>query len=371
MAWSDFRYAARTCSKQRGFAGASVLTLALGIGATTAIFSVVYGVLLKPLPFDEPETLVHLLHRTGVADIPVVNHGPATYFAAHDHHQVFEGVGAWESNEVSITGEGEPERVESLEVSHTTLPLLRVEPLIGRLFQPEDDAPGAPLRAILTYGYWQRRFGGVQTVLGEPLEINGEGAEVIGVLPASFRFLRSDPVVVLPMRLDRADAFHVEFDFQALGRLEPGVTLARANADMASWIQRLPAVFGRLQMQPYVQPMADYVIDDTRRPLWILMAAVGVVLLIACANVANLFLIRAETRQQELATRVALGADLGRIARVLLSESVLLALIGGGFGLVLAQGAIALLRRIAPAELPRVDEIGLHPTVLLFALSIT
>src|SRR5688572_1164776 len=139
MAWSDFRYAARTFSKQRGFAAASVLTLALGIGATTAIFSVVYGVLLKPLPFDEPETLVHLHHRTGIADIPVANHGPATYFAAHDHHRVFEGVGAWESNEVSITGGGEPERVESLDVSHTTLPLLRVQPVIGRLFKPEDD----------------------------------------------------------------------------------------------------------------------------------------------------------------------------------------------------------------------------------------
>jgi putative ABC transport system permease protein len=368
----DLRYAARMFSKQRGFALAAILTLALGLGSSTAIFSVVYGVMLKPLPFAEPERLVHLVHRTPIPDLPETNHGPATYFVALDHHRVFEGVGAWETNDVSITGRGDPERVEALEVSHTTLPLLRVQPIRGRLFSKEEDARGSPLRVILTHGYWQRRLGGSNDVLGQSLEINGERGEVIGVLPATFKFPRSDAVVLMPMRLDRADAFHIEFDFQVLGRLKPGVTMAQANADMANWLERLPDVFDRLQLQPHVQPMSDYVTGvSIRRILWILLAAVGVVLLIACANVANLFLIRAEVRQQELATRAALGANLGRIARVLLSESVVLALAGGVLGVLLAQGGISLLRRMAPPDLPRVDEIAIDPTVLLFTLAIS
>jgi predicted permease len=369
--WQDLRHAARTFSKQPGFASSAMLTLALGIGASTAIFSVVYGVLLKPLPFAEPARLVDIFHRTGVSDLPFANHGPATYFAALDHQRVFEQVGAWESNDVSIVGRGDPERVESLDVSHTTLPVLRVQPLLGRLFNQVDDAPGSPLRVILTYGYWQRRFGGARDVLGQRLEINGEVAEVIGVLPSSFRFLRRKPLVVLPMRLDRADAFHIEFDFQALGRLKPGVTLVQANADMASWLKQLPPVFDRLKLQPNVRRLSDYVIGDVRRVLWILMAAVSVVLLIACANVANLFLIRAEVRQQELATRAALGANLSGLARVLLSESVLLALGGGALGVLLAQAGLGVLRRIAPPELPRVDEISIDPAVLIFTLTIS
>jgi predicted permease len=369
--WQDLRYAARMSWKQPGFAAAAVVTLALGIGASTAIFSVVYGVLLKPLPFHEPERLVSLLHRGPGVNLSMMNHGPATYFTYRDNHRAYEAIGAWESNEVSITGRGDPEHVDVLSVSDTTLPLLRVQPLLGRLFSAEDDAPGSPLRAVLTYGYWQRRFGGAENVIGQPLEIDGTPAEIIGVLPSSFKFLRSDPALLLPMQLNRADATHIEFDFQALARLKPGVMLSHANADVARMIPLLPPVFERLQLQPYVRPLADDVIGDVGRILWILLAAVGVVLLIACGNVANLFLIRAEGRQQELAMRAALGASRGRLARVLLSESILLALGGGAFGLALAQAAIGLLRRIAPAELPRVDEIGIHLPVLLFTLAIS
>lgn len=215
--WQDLRYAARMSSKQPAFAATAVLTMALGIGATTAIFSVVYGVLLKPLPFHEPERLVDVVHRGW-------NHGPATYFTYHDNQRAFEAIGAWESNEVSITGRGDPEHVDVLSVSDTTLPLLRVQPLLGRLFNAEDDAPGRPLRAVLTYGYWQRRFGGAENVVGQALAIDGRPAEIIGVLPSSFTFLRSHPALLLPMQLDRADAFHIEFDFQALARLKPMTT---------------------------------------------------------------------------------------------------------------------------------------------------
>src|SRR5262245_20623827 len=227
--WQDTRYATRVFSKQPAFAAAAVLTLALGIGATTAIFSVVYGVLLKPLPFDEPERLVSLQqiapHGAGT------NHGPATYLTYRENQQVFEAIGAWDPAEVSITGGGDPERLPALLVSASTLPLLRVQPVLGRVFDAADDTPGAPRRVILTHGYRQRRFGGAETVVGQPLIIDGRPTEVIGVLPPSFTFLRTRPAVVLPMPLDVNAPRGVSFGFQALARLKPGVTLAQANAD--------------------------------------------------------------------------------------------------------------------------------------------
>ncbi len=357
-------YSARVFKKQPAFAAAAVLTLALGIGATTAIFSVVYGVLLKPLPFHEPERLVSLQqiapHGAGT------NHGPGTYLTYRENQQVFEDIGAWDPTEVSITGEGNPERVQGLLVSASTLPLLRVQPILGRAFSAEDDTPGAPPRVMLTHGYWQRRFGGRADVIGQPLIIDGRPNEVIGVLPASFKFLRTRPAIVLPMPLDVNAPRSISFGFQALARMKPGVTLAQANADVARLISLLPPMFARLELRPNVRPLAAEVIRNVGQILWILLAAVGVVLLIACGNVANLFLVRAEGRHQELAVRAALGASRGRIARALLSESVVLAIAGGLLGVLLAQAAIGLLRAIAPAELPRVDDIGIDWTVLLF-----
>jgi predicted permease len=365
----DVRYAARIFKKQPAFAAAAVLTLALGIGATTAIFSVVYGVLLKPLPFAEPDRLVSLQqiapHGAGT------NQGPATYLTYRENQQAFEDVGAWDPTEVSITGGGNPERVQGLLVSSSTLPLLRVQPVLGRGFSAVDDVPGAPLRVMLTYGYWQRRFGGADNVVGQPLVIDGKATEVIGVLPASFKFLRTRPAIVLPMPLDVNAPRFISFGFQALARIKPGVTLAQANADVARMISLLPPMFARLELRPNVRPLATDVIRDVGQILWILLAAVGVVLLIACANVANLFLVRAEGRHQELAVRAALGASRGRIARALLSESLVLAVAGGLLGVLLAQAAIGLLRTIAPAELPRVDDIGIDWMVLLFTMSVS
>ena len=365
----DVRYAARVFSKQPAFAAAAVLTLALGIGATTAIFSVVYGVLLKPLPFHEPERLVSLQqiapHGAGA------NHGPGTYLTYRENHQVFEAIGAWDPTEVSITGGGDPERVQGLLLSASVLPLLRVQPMLGRAFGAEDDTPGAPRRVLLTHGYWQRRFGGTDNVVGQQLVIDGRPTEVIGVLPASFTFLRTRPAIVLPMPLDVNAPRGISFGFQALARMKPGVSLAQANADVARMISLLPPAFARLELRPNVRPLATDVIRDVGQILWILLAAVGVVLLIACGNVANLFLVRAEARHQELAVRAALGASRARIARALLSESVVLALAGGLIGVLLAQAAIGLLRTIAPAELPRVDDIGIDWMVLLFTVSVS
>src|SRR5688572_22176586 len=365
----DLRYAARTFWKQPGFAAAAVLTLGLGIGATTAIFSVVYGVLLKPLPFDEPDRLVSVRqfapHGAGT------NQGRATFLTYRENHRAFEAIGAWDAAEVSVTQSGEPERVEALLLSAATLPLLRVQPVLGRFFSAEDEMPGSPLRVVLAYGYWQRRFGGAGNVVGRQLVIDGTPGEVVGVLPSSFRSLETRPDVVLPMELDVSAPRWISFGFQALARLKPDITLAQANADVARLISLLPPIFARLELQPNVRPLADDVIGNIGEILWILLAAVGVVLLIACGNVANLFLVRAEGRHQEFALRAALGANRGRIARALLAESVVLALAGGALGVALAQAAIGLLRTFAPAELPRVEEIGIDMTVLLFTLSVS
>jgi predicted permease len=299
------------------------------------------------------------------------NQGPATYLTYRENQQVFEAVGAWDPAEVSITGGGDPERVQALLVSASTLPLLRVQPIVGRVFGADDDVPGAPRRVILTSGYWQRRFGGAESAVGQRLEIDGRTAEVIGVLPSTFIFLRTRPAVVLPMPLDVSAPRGISFGFQVLARLKPGVTLAQANADVARMISLLPPTFARLELTPNVRPLTSDVIRNVGQILWILLAAVGVVLLIACGNVANLFLVRAEGRHQELAMRTALGASRGRIARALLSESVVLAIAGGTLGVTLASAAIGLLRQIAPAELPRVDEIGIDRTVLLFTLAVS
>jgi predicted permease len=362
--WHDLRYAMRVFSKQRAFAATAVLTLALGIGATTAIFSVVYGVLLRPLPFADTERLVSIKqiapHGAGA------NHGSATYFTYQENQTAFEAIGAWDGSEVSITGGGAPERVTALLVSASTLPLLRVQPAVGRFFNEEDDRPGSPLRVILTYGFWQRRFGGAGDVVGRPVTIDGRPAEVIGVLPSSFRFLRIRPSVVLPMPLDAAAPRRVSFGFQALARLKPGVTMTQANSDAARVLSLLPPSFARLELKPNIQPLADDVVGNISETLWLLLGAVYVVLLIACGNVANLFLIRAEARQQELAMRTALGASRARIVRTLLSESIILGLAGGALGLVFAQVSIVLLRWLAPASLPRLDEIAIDSTVLVF-----
>jgi predicted permease len=367
---ADLRLALRALVRAPGFTVVAILTLALGIGATSAIFSVVHGVLLKPLPFAEPGRLVSLMHRSRVNGPDLMNQGAATYFTYLDHQRAFEAIGAWDTRQVSITGRGEPERVTALAASATTLPLLGVRPARGRLFTADEDAPGAPLRVVLTHGYWQRRFGAAADVVGQTLTVGDQAAVVVGVLPASFRFLRAAPAVVMPLRLDRAEAGEVSFGFQALGRLKPGVTLTQANADVARMIALLPPAFAMFELGPGVRPLADDVVGSLGEVLWVLLAAVGVVLLIACVNVANLLLIRAEGRQHEFALRAALGASRGRVARAVLAESGVLALAAGALAVLLAHGAVALLRRLAPAHLPRVDEIAVDPTVLLFTAGV-
>ncbi len=382
FALQQLRRVVRRLLRAPVFTAVAVLTLGVGIGANAAIFSVVNGVLLKPLPFHDPERLVGLWHTAPGLTGGVVNQSPATYFVYRDENQTLEDVGMWDNAAVSVTGVGDPERVQALLVTDGTLPLLRVHAALGRTFTKEDDSPGAPERAILTHGYWQRTFGGDPSIVGRGITIDGRPREIIGVLPASFRFLNYSPQLLLPFRFNRAQVFVGNFSYQAIGRLKDGATIEQVNADVARMlpmvVERFPMpggftkkMFEDVKMGPNVRPLSADVIGDVGRVLWVLLGTVGLVLLIACANVANLFLVRAEGRQQELAIHAALGADWRRIAWELLSESLTLAIAGGAVGLALAYGGLRLLLAIAPEGLPRLEEITIDPTVLLFTAAIS
>ena len=364
------------------FTSVAVLTLALGIGANTAIYSVIRGVLLKPLPFAEPDRLVGLWHTATGIGLPLLNQSPALYFEYREEGHAFEDSAMWDTNAVSVTGAGEPERVTALVVTDGALGVLRVQPVLGRRFTAEDDSPKAPPRVMLGHSYWQRKFGSDPGVIGKPVTIDGRAHEIIGVLPAGFSFLDTTPQLVLPFALNRAEVFVGNFSYQGIARLKPGVTLAQANADVARMIplvmERFPMppgftkqMFQEIRLTPNVRPLVQDVIGDVGQVLWLLLGTVGIVLLIACANVANLFLIRAEGRQQELAIHAALGARPRRIAWELLSESLMLSLLGGALGLGLAYAGIRGLVALAPSGLPRLQEIGIDPLVLLFTVAIS
>ncbi|HXW05465.1 MAG TPA: ABC transporter permease [Vicinamibacterales bacterium] len=364
------------------FTSVAILTLGLGIGANAAIFSVVNGVLLKPLPFDEPATLVGVWHTAPGLGFPVMNQSPATYLTYRDEGRSFDDIGLWDNTAVSVTGIGEPERVEALVVTDGTLGVLRVEPLLGRRFTADDDSPKTPERVMLAHGYWQRKFGSDPGVVGRQVTVDGRPREIIGVLGPGFRFLNRNPQLVLPFRINRAEVFIGNFSYQALARLKTGVTIEQANADIARMlplvVERFPLpsgftkdMFEEVRFGPNVRPLSEDVIGDVGRVLWVLLGTVGIVLLIACANVANLFLVRAEGRQQELAIHTALGASWRRVSWELLSESLTLGLLGGAVGLLLAQAAVRVLASMAPEGLPRVDEIGVDATVILFTVAIS
>ena len=376
----SLRYASRILWKQPSFAAVAVLTLALGIGATTAIFSVVYGVLLRPLPFHEPDRLVALYHVTPATQRDF--QGPATYFTYRDHGLVFEDIGLWNTGDVSVVRAGLPERIHALRVTDGTLPLLGIHAELGRLIQKEDDAPDAPLRVVLTHAYWRDVFDASPDAIGQALVIDSRPYEIIGVLPASFRLLETDPRVILPLRLNRANTRTGALFINGLARLKPGVTLIQANADIARMIPLISRQFSLMPgltqemwdsvgLAPNVQPLSEMAIGEMGRPLWLLLGTVGIVLVIAWANVANLLLVRAEGRRAELAVRNALGASRGRIAAGLMLESLALGLTGGALGLLLAHTALGVLRRTAPASLPRVDEIGIDGVVMLVTLVIS
>ena len=371
----------RRLAKTPAFALTALITVGAAIGANALIFSVVNGVVLKPLPYATPERLVGAwLVAPGVMQGPL-SQSAGTYFMFREDGQVFDDIGLWNTGSVTVTGRGEPEQVEILSVTDGTLPILGVQPVLGRGFTAADTTTTGPNVVLLSHRYWQRAFGGNPSAVGQSVTINGTAREIAGVLPEGFRFVRGNAAIVMPLRFNRAETQAFGFNFQAIARLKPGASIEQANADVA---RLLPTLTQRFRMPPgftqkmfedtkmgsLVRPLEVDVVGDIATMLWILLGTVGLVLLVACANVANLFLVRAEARQQELAVRLALGAEARQVAWQLMSESLLVALLGGILGIGFAYGGIQLLLYLQPAQLPRLDEITLDPIVLLFTLGV-
>lgn len=382
----DLRYGLRALRRAPGFTAVASLTLALGIGAATAVFSVVHGVLIKPLAYPDSEALVGVWHTAPGVNLPdrggQVQFSATQFFTYRDETRTFDELGLWSRGTATVTGAAEPEQVPSLRVTYGTLQALGVHPAIGRWFLQKDDTPASPETVMLTHGYWQRRYGGQESVIGQLVTVDSRPRQVIGVLPDNFRFLDVDADIILPYRLDRSRLILGQFNYQGLARLKPGVTLTEANADVARmipiWLKAWPGppgidpkMFENAQFAPALRPLKRDVVGDVGNILWVLLGTIGIVLLMACANVANLLLVRAEGRQHELAIRAALGAGWGRIGRELLLESLILGLIGGAVGLGLAFPALRLLVATAPATLPRLREITVDPVVLTFTLIVS
>jgi putative ABC transport system permease protein len=362
-----------------GFTIVAVLTLAIGIGANAAIFSVIEGVLLKPLPYAHPAELVTVDHAAPGVNIEHAGAAPFLYFTYREDGRVFQDVGLWNIGTMSVTGIAQPEEVQTLFVTDAILALLGAQPMLGRVISKADDAPGGPETVMLSAGYWRAKFGGDQSVVGRTLMLDSRPHQIIGVLPDSFRFLDRKISLVAPFRFDRSKVFLGQFSYRGMARLKPGTSVEQANADAARMIpislRRFPPfpggnvqIFEEARITPLIRSLKDELVGDVEKTLWVLMATIGMVLLIACANVANLLLVRADARQQELAIRAALGAGTGRIARELLLESLVLGLLGGIVGIGLAFGALRLLVALAPASLPRMDDIGIDLPVLGFTL---
>jgi predicted permease len=385
----DTRFALRILRKSPGFTAVAVLTLALGIGATTAIFSVVNGVVLKPLPYPDPERLVEI--RLKLPDIRQSNWGlsQGDYFIYREQSRTFQDIGLYTAGigsadqSVNVTGLDKPDHVPAQSVTANVLSILGVTPLLGRSFTLGDDQSDSADTVILTYGYWRSKFGSDRSALGRAIDVDGKPRAIIGVLPQRFSFLdKTNLAMLLPIKLDRAKTHLGGYNFGAIARLKPGITLAQANADVTRMIpmvfRSLPpppgsAVkdFENLRLGPNLLPLKQEVVGNVDKLLWVLMGGIGLVLLIACANVANLLLVRAEGRQQEFAIRAALGATRGRIASELLAESLILAAFGGVLGLGLAYGALRALVAMAPTGLPRLHEIGIDGRIVLFVLAVS
>ncbi len=379
--WRTVRFSLRSLRRTPGVAAAVIVTLAVGIGANAAIFAVVNGVLLKPLPFPEAGSLIAVNHgMTGTSD--QLPSAPYLYFTYREESRTLAGVGLWRTFPANVTGLDRPEQVRALLVTGDLLPLLGIQPTLGRTFTAAEDAPNGPLAVILTHGYWQRRFGGDASVIGRTLAIDGQPFAVIGVMPQRFRFLDQPVDIIQTFQFDRSQVTLGRYVFPSIARLKPGATIEAASADIARMvplaIERFPPPPGytrerflKRAVTPRLSPLKDALVGDVGGTLWVVMGALGLLLLIACANVANLLLVRAEGRQQEIAVRAALGASRRRIAGELLVESTLLGIIGGGVGLLLAHQGLQAVIRFGPSNLPRLGEITIDPVVLLFTFGLS
>jgi len=370
---SDLRYAIRVLLARPGFSAVAILTLALGIGANTAIFTVVNAVLLRPLPFREPDQLVMLLERT--TQLPTVTTSWQNYVDWRDQTRSYEAVGAMRSLTMTMTGDGEPDRIPARMVSATLLPMLGVAPAMGRTFAADDDRSGAAGVVLLTDALWRRRFGGDASAIGRAITLDNQPYTIVGVLPPRFQLLQPADIF-LPMgpwaaTLPDDRGWHP--GIFPIARMKAGVDLQQAQAEMDVISERLATQYPEFNhgVAADVKPLHDFAVQNVRQSLLVLVAAVGFVLLIACSNVANLLLARAVGRQKEMAIRTAIGASRGRIAMQMLVESVLLAACGGLAGLLLATWAVPLLATLAGANAPGAGAIGIDPTVLAFTIAIS
>jgi putative ABC transport system permease protein len=363
--WRDARFGLRTLARTPGFTVAAVLALALGIGATTAIYSVVDAVLLRPLPYRAPDRLAVLLHR---GRNPVA---PGNFLDWRRDARNFEAMGAAEFWQANLTGIDPPERVTGLRVTADLLPMLGVTPQIGRLFTPDEDGPGREHVVVLGHRLWQRRFGGDPAVLGRTVTLDGEAHTVVGVMPRGFEFppfWARGAELWAPLPLADRAGNRTGQSLRAFGRLAPGASLAQARAEVAAITARLEQAYPGTNRDVRVRALDEIVVGDVRSALLVLLGAVGLVLLIACANVAHMLLARAAVRHREVALRVALGASRGRMIRQLLTESVVLASIGGAAGVVLAAGAVRAVVAFGPVDIPRLETVTVDLRVLVVAV---
>jgi putative ABC transport system permease protein len=372
--WQDMRYGARMLIKNPGVTIIVIVALALGIGANTAIFSVVNAVLLRPLPYQESERLVFLNEKSPILDEMSISY--PNFLDWRAQNQTFEKIGVYNRASYNLTGTGEAERIVAGQVSADLFSVLRVNPLLGRVFTNDEDKAGGTPVVVLSYGLWQRRFGGQKSVLDQPITLNGKSYTVIGVMPESYAYPSRAEMWVPVGQLSDLAGWKNRGNHPGLygvARLKPGTTFEQAEADMNNVGANLEKQYpdSNASTRPRLRPLLEIFVADARSALWVIFGAVLSVLLIACANIANLLLARATSRRKEMAIRTAVGASRWRIARQLLTESVLLSLIGGAIGLALARWGVQLILYISPNAIPRSREIGLDWTVLVFTIGIS
>ena len=383
----DLGYTFRALRHDLSFTVAAILTLALGIGASTAVFSVINAVLLKPLPYPHPEQIVFPWRvppagvDVGFAEIPWSR---IEFITFQREAKAFAAVGAFQAQAYNLTGAGDPAHLQGILASAGFFPAVGVAPELGRTYTAQEDTPGHGHEVVLSDRLWRERFGADASILGRSLDLNGEAYTVIGVMPPGFAFPRSaempgsfsfprEPELWVPLALDPGPMKRGEpAELAVIGRLKPGITVSQAQAEMDVFEKNMQLLFPQAKdwFHTRVAPMSDQVVGSLRRPLWLLLGAVGVVLLIACSNVANLLLTRCIRRRKEFTMRAALGAGRARLIRQLLTESLSLSLLGAAGGLLIASPAIELAKTFGPTDIPRLHEITLDLRVLLFALAV-